>query len=171
MSWFTTPKVFTAGQKARAADVDENFTAIEEALNDLFQMGSAGASANVTPAQGGPYVDVPGAAATITVPRSSFVLVTTFFDFVEAGSSSGGAECLGALNVDGAVQAAVARLEGFANATLWKTAATVGQSYVIPLDVGAHTLKLQVRKENVAPAECKKTNTRFTYLVLPDPEP
>lgn len=169
MSWFTTPKVFTAGQKAKAADVDENFTAIEEALNGLFKMASVGASGNLTP--GGPYQDVPGTSVTVTVARASLALVTTTFDFVMAGSSSGGAECIGALNVDGSNQAAIARAEGFANATLWKTAATVGQDYVIPLDVGAHTLKLQARKENVGNAECRKTNTRLAYLVLPNPEP
>lgn len=167
--WFTTPKVFTAGQKAVAADVDSNFTAIEEALNGLFEMASVGASDNLTPT--GTYQDVPGATATVTVARASLARVTATFDFVMAGSSSGGAECIGALNVDGSAQAAIARAEGFANVSLWKTAATVEQTYVVPLDPGAHTLKLQARKEGTASAECRKTNTRLSYLILPNPEP
>lgn len=97
MSWFTTPKSFAGGTKAKAAEVNEDFAAIAEAFNTLVQGGKITPSGDLSLTTS--YQDVPGASKALTVPRSSLLYV--WLDVVSEGTGEGGGIAEISVNVNG----------------------------------------------------------------------
>lgn len=164
MSWFTTKKAFTAGTKAKAAELNENFDQIEDTFNSLFQAGrvQAGGKGTLTSS----YSDIPGASVTLTVPQASLLLAVATFDVAVPESTF----FTGNLNIDGAtgpecILAAPISLGGD------RIREAVTQVYFKELAAGSKTVKM-VGKRNGADVEIfNAANTGFLYLLVPDPEP
>lgn len=182
MSWFSIPKSFAAKTLAKAAEVDENFEAVEEALNGLFGVDRVSASGDLTCTNS--YQDVNGASLAITPPLASKLLCLATFDFeIAAGNKFAGlwGKAFGALNVDGSDQAAKAVFQHrYLNTTETGNTpvarATVAQGYAVDLIAGAHTVTLRAKYETGEKGENHTVKaiaqgTQFLYLLIPDPEP
>lgn len=159
MSWFKIPKSFTAKTTAKAAEVNENFEEVEDALNELFK--SARVQSTGKPTLGASYVEVPGTSKTIEVARASLLIVTATFDV-----SVSTATFTGNLEIDEATQTQEAVL----NAAAGTIRGAVTQTYFKEIAKGSHTVKM-VGKKNGSAEVFDVENTGYTYLVIPDPEP
>jgi hypothetical protein len=146
MSWFSRKKAFEEEADILGVDFETEFDTIANAFNGLFKGDRVSASSNLLLTGG--YKDVPGASVSITPSMSSLLYVWPVFVTTAGGVT-------GVVNVDGSDQAYEAN--------------TV-QALCISLTAGAHTVKLRAKPIFVG-AELQKTNTGFTYLLVPDPEP
>lgn len=149
MSWFSMPKAAVAHTTAKAADVDANFDAIEDAFNGLFKGDRVSASADLVLFKD-PYTDVPGASGAVSPPVPSLLFVWAVFSVT--------GEVTGVVNLDGADQPYEAAGGG----------EFVPQVLCLKLNAGAHTVKLRAKADA---GTVHKTNTGFTYLLVPNPEP
>ncbi|GEM_PF-3308551 len=109
------------------------------------------------------WQDVPGCTKTFTPPVACRAIVIAVFCLrSETGTDVGMLQ--GRLNVDGAGESLLAEAH-IANA--WSRF-TVVQTYLKPLSVASHTLKLQAKKENGAGVAKCLWNTTMTISLLPD---
>jgi len=104
--------------------------------------------------------DVPGAGVTLVTPKGKLLVTATFdFSVVIASEILGGA-----LNVDGA---GVSR-EAYTAGQLQRQATS--QTWMVSLDSGSHTIKLQARRVSGSAAghTVNSPHTGFTYQFISD---
>lgn len=175
MSWFSIPKVFTAETKAKAAEVNENFDAVETALNGLFKAGRVNGEA-LTIGENPARVDVPGSSKTLTLALASLVLIHLEADIeLEVGANEKHSASV-VLNVDGVDQATGANAGGQGTSIVVEASAAV--SYVLTLAAGSHTLKMRAEHAGylvpgggARAARFSPISLGYSYLVIPNPEP
>lgn len=171
MSWFKTPKIFTAKTTAKAAEVDENFEKIEEAFNGLFTYGVVSASEFIGLSSTS-WVGVPGASVALSPTIPSKVLVVANFDFT-VNAASGTQAAYGSISVDSGEpdsHTAILFSKALKIGETVEPRATVSQVYVVGLTAGAHTIALRAKGLSaVAGITVNETSTRLLYLMLPEP--
>lgn len=142
---------------------EKEFDNIAEWLNALFEIGRVAASADTFLAPVS-FADIAGAELDITVTRPSVLKIDAVVDVetTESGIGVGGA--IVALNVDSVDRPELIELSS-ANAIR----ATVAQSYVVPLAVGAHVIKLRGKRAGGLTTKYHQASTGFTYLRIPEP--
>jgi len=180
MSWFKRKREFAEEADALAEDIESEFDTIAEALNGLVQMGSVTASKDTS--LSGAFeaeVEIPGTEKTLTLERSSLVLVSTTFDFDLSsgtyGSTSPNAKGFvqGFLKVDGAKQPRYAEL---AIKRESRVQVTVPANNLVALSAGNHTLELAAEPLHEPNASNYNATvwhaaTGYSYVVIPNPEP
>lgn len=166
MSWFERKKDW-AEEVLTADDLNAEFDAVAAALNGIAQAKRVSSSESI---QMVGAKDVPGASVSITLSRPSLVIVSTNFHLdITTGAGSNKGYAVGYLNVDGSNQAVYPVLGCGQN---MRVGQTVGESYVLSLGTGSHTLKLRCEVNTEGPPTGGYCwNAGFSYLILPDPEP
>jgi hypothetical protein len=151
---------FVEGADASAATIESEFDNIADAFNGLFRAGRASASDDLS-LKSAEYNDIPGASVTLTLSAPGLLMVNALF---ELELPAGGLVFEGALNVDGSNQAQIARLSYGEHVAFQSH-----QTWCVPLGVGVRTIKLRGRNELGEAGKVKKTNSGFTYLLIPEP--
>lgn len=158
-NWIERLFDFEEGGDVLAEQFNEEFDKVFAAFNSLFQSGVVQASESLGLNTDTSYHDVPGTEKTITVTRASILKVTAVFDTLSQ------TQLVGTIAVDGTDQTPEARMPADARSTN-------SQVYEINLSTGSHTIKMRAKQAtDVGTNTIQATNTRWSFLVIPDPEP
>jgi hypothetical protein len=171
MSWFDRLREFKEGEDILADDFETEFDNVQAGLNRLIQMGSVSASGSsglpVTSTEG----DVPGTTVSLAPEIASLVKVDIVLNLELLSANGGVNSAFGWLSVDGTKQtpAAVQELLSWSTPNADSVQSCVGQSFVVPLAAGSHTLKIRVK--STGGATLWPADTTLTYLMVPNPSP
>ncbi|MGH2939840.1 MAG: hypothetical protein ACRDPE_17145 [Solirubrobacterales bacterium] len=113
------------------------------------------------------FQDIAGCKLEITPAVASYLLIHAVFDAeVHPNNSPTAASVVGALNVDGVVQARQAFKQVLSPAANTTNRDTIAQNWKIPLTAVKHTIKLQGKKGGPEPVNIFPTATNFLYMLV-----
>jgi hypothetical protein len=166
MTWFDRKHAFVEEADALADDVEAEFEGIAEALNSFVQAGRVQAAKALKPMSSS-YQDIQGTSKTLVLERASIVQITAVFDVtVYEGDSF-----TGTINVDGSADVETATFVAPDSIATGHIRLPVTQTWCKELSAGSHAIKLVAKRNGSDTYIFDATNTGYTYLVLPDPEP
>lgn len=158
MTWFKRQKTFAEETEILADDFEEEFDEIAGAFNGLFSAGTVAANSGLVLTTS--YQDVPGAVLSITPSVPSLLLVNMSF-----GKEYEDKFAYATLKLDSAAEEAPAIV-------LLTNEFSGSQPFLLKLSAGAHTVKIRAKRAEVTgKVEIQEGRTRFTYLLIPNPEP